>query len=456
MANFLSGFLNNLGQGITQPKGNLGDFQHAARLYNSNAFRLAPKTKYLYHVVFNVNPGALKSTAFRMQHLNTVNLLVKSVDLPGFKISVDGVQQYNRKKQVQTKLEYDPVSVVFHDDNAGITTQLWALYYGYYFADSAHSNSAGSIIRSGISNAAGFTGSSFVGELLGSGSAESATPAAYQRNTYKSTSSNKYRFGLDNYSSVPFFTSIQIFQLSRKEYQSFTLINPIITNWKHDNLDQSDTGVSANSMTVAYEAVIYGNGPVAVDNPKGFATEYYDKSPSPLSLLGGGTRSLFGTGGVLGGLGGVLGDITSGKSFSSPGALLGTLVRGANLARNTKGLSSEGIRQEGFGLLKGALGTVSNRSLGGVANVFIPKTSGFGQNISTPSFAATDAPKSGLTANQISGINASPTAQAAAFRQAQAVGALPPTATSSDLTSLLNSGSNAKLNGLARKILGNL
>jgi len=458
MANFLSGFLNNLGQGLTQPKGNLGDFRHAAKLYNSNAFRLAPKTKYLYHVVFNINPGALKSTAFKDQHISTLNLLVKSADLPGFKVTVDGVHQYNRKKQVQTKLEYDPVNITFHDDNAGITTQLWALYYGYYYADSAHGNSLGSLIRSGISGAPGFTGAGSAGQSLGTGSAESGAPAAYLRNTYKNETVNKFRYGLDNYSSVPFFTTIQIFQLSRKEYQSFTLINPIITNWKHDTVDQADaTTTSANSMTINYEAVIYGNGAVAADSPKGFATQYYDNTPSPLTLGGGGTTSLFGTGGVVSGIGSVLGDLTSGRAFSSPGALLGTLAKGANLVKNTKSLSREGLRQEAFGLIKGSLGQATNNSsLGGLSNVFIPKSGGTGQNQSTRTSSPSDAPKSGLTADQVSNINTNPAAQAAAFRQAQAVGALPATATAADLTNLLNSGANAKLNGLARKIAGSL
>jgi hypothetical protein len=44
--------------------------------------------------------------------------------------------------------------------------------------------------------------------------------------------------------------------------------------------------------------VLYGRGTVgpAVD---GFATTYYDKTPSPLSPLGGGTASLFGPGGLV-------------------------------------------------------------------------------------------------------------------------------------------------------------
>lgn len=487
MANFLKGFLSNVLQGTLSPKGNLADFSHAAKLYNSNVFRLAPKTKFLYHVVFNINPNALKSQSFKSQHISTLNLLVKTVDLPSFKVSTEAVHQYNRKKQIQTRLDYDPVSIAFHDDNAGITTQLWALYYGYYFADSAHGNSFGSVQQSGVSGVGGFTGfnasslasllpgkvgsavGSALGALskisqlgsanvggnsnLGSGSDNSNAPAAYQRNTYLDPAMNRYRYGLDNNSSFPFFTSIQIFQLSRRTYQSYTLINPIITSWKHESLDQSDTTTpSANTMTIAYEAVIYGAGAVKKGNPKGFATEYYDQTPSPLSLLGGGTTSLFGEGGVVGGISDVLGDLTSGKAFSNPSAFLGTLIKGANTYNNAKKLSKEGIRQEGFGILKTAIGATTGVNVSGVANIFVPKSGGSGQSRSTPASAVADANKSSLSASQISNITSNPAASQAALRQARAVGALPLTATINDLGPALSAGNNPKLNGIARKI----
>ena len=52
MANILNGFLDNVLQGATNPGGNLKDYQHAARLFVDDGMRLAPKTKFLYHCVF--------------------------------------------------------------------------------------------------------------------------------------------------------------------------------------------------------------------------------------------------------------------------------------------------------------------------------------------------------------------------------------------------------------------
>ena len=88
-------------------------------------------------------------------------------------------------------------------------------------------------------------------------------------------------------------------------------------------MDQSDaSGLVQSTMSCQFETVWYTRGAVSEGvAPKGFATEHYDKTPSPLSLAGGGTASLFGQGGVAAGAQDVFGDITSGAAFSSPGAL---------------------------------------------------------------------------------------------------------------------------------------
>lgn len=392
MANLLSGFLDNLGKGLTNPKGNLGDYAHAARLYNDSAFRLAPKTKFLYHVVFNLNPQALAGTNFKEQHATTLGLLVKSIDLPKFKIQVDVAQQYNRKRAVQTKLEYEAINVAFHDDNLGITTALWSLYYGYYFADSSHGASTGASKQANPVNRSGFK--DFVGtlipgvtSLLGQSRAPTGeTPTiipGYQKQTLY-MEKNVFRYGLDRDVSYPFFSSIQIFQLSRHQYQSFTLVNPIITGWQHDNMDNSQSAeTSANKMTVMYESVIYGQGKVSTGNPTGFATNYYDKSPSPLSLLGGGKIGLFGQGGILGGVSDIVGGIANSSAYASTGALLGTLIKGASVINNAKKLTSEGLRQEAFGVVTGAINASTGVNVSGVANILFPKSGGTGQTQST-------------------------------------------------------------------------
>ena len=262
MANIFNGFLDNLVNGALSPKGDMADYAHAARLYTDDNFRLAPKQKFLYHVTLNLNENVINKIlpGWVQRHSNEVNMLVKSVTMPKFDIQTETKNKYNRKKNVQTRIDYAPVNIVFHDDNNSIVTQLWTAYYNYYFVDGTY------------------------GSRDGAG-APNQTARPYDRfNTYMGSPRNGDRFGLDNNQYEPFFTSIQISQMARHQYLTLTLVNPIIESWQHDTLENSvGADPVQNSMTVAYESVFYADGPIDEGNsPKGFGTVHYDNTPSPL------------------------------------------------------------------------------------------------------------------------------------------------------------------------------
>ncbi len=349
MANKITPFLNNLVQGALNPKGNLGDYQHGARLYVDDAFRLAPKVKFLYHVTFNINADASSVIPqLAQKHRNEINMLVKSVDLPKYDISTEVKHQYNRKRVVQKRLDYAPINITFHDDNYGVTTAMWEAYYRYYYRDGNY----------GTTDAAG--------------SPDTSAKGPYNKfNVFKKDFKNRY--GFDNDSSKSFFDSIVIYQMARQEYTSFTLVNPMISSWSHDTMDQAVSEVVQSQMQLQYETVWYSRGQVVEGvAPKGFATEHYDLTPSPLSLAGGGATRLFGQGGIAAGARDVFGDITSGNVG------LSTILKAGNIVRNTKNLSKDGIRQEGFEILKGAIGDTAGINVSGVANTVFPKNAGNG------------------------------------------------------------------------------
>jgi len=226
----------------------LRDPQHAARLFVDDQFRLAPKHKFLFHVAFNINPAALSDSSLIQRHRNEINMLVKSCDLPNFSVQSETLNQYNRKKNIQTMMKYNAINITFHDDNMGLVNYLWQNYYSYYYAD----------------------------PLV------STDPSAYNRTATKNGSFIKVPYGLDNGSTLPFFNYITIYQMARHEYVSYTLHTPLITAWNHNKLDSSATGVHDNSVTVAYEAVSYASGDVITGDPEGFGQEHYDTGSSSL------------------------------------------------------------------------------------------------------------------------------------------------------------------------------
>lgn len=240
---------------VGNPKGNLGDWRHASRLFVTGDQRLAPKVPFLYHVYFSLGDKVKKIAPDLVNKYNTeIGMLVSSADLPQYSANVEQKKQYNRWKNVTTSIRYNNVTIDFHDDNFGVTARLLEAYYKYMFADGTN--------------------------ILG----YKKTPSD---SAYQGATRNNYNFGLDNKLSTPFFKSIQITQLSRKTYTSYTLINPVITDWSHPRVESAGTSTLKNTITVAYEAVDYTRGYVDTSDqgdPAGFgATEHYDKTPSPIS-----------------------------------------------------------------------------------------------------------------------------------------------------------------------------
>lgn len=348
MANILNGFLDNVLAGATNPGGNLKDYQHAARLFTDDAFRLAPKSKFLFYTVFELSASAQKvMPQLDQRHKQEINMLVKAIDLPKFQIQTVTKNMYNRKKNLQTAIEYDPINITFHDDNLGLTSTLMEAYFRYYYRD-------------------------------GNYRTDGVAPPYAARNTYGTPQSQNFRYGLDNDHTEPFFNKITIYQMARHEYIAYTLVNPLVTGLTHDQMDASAGGeVTQNQITVAYETVFYSRGPVGEDSPAGFGRSHYDSTPSPLSLRGGGTTSLLGQGGVVGGISDIIGDIAGG-TFN-----LGTALNVFNTYKNAKNLTKEGLRQEGFSILKSALGDITKEAVGGISDVNFPKQSGNGGTAST-------------------------------------------------------------------------
>jgi hypothetical protein len=245
----------------------LRDARHAHQIYTQNNFAFAPKTKYMYHVRFDPNDeigNSATSNVFRFQ--KELGVLVKSADLPSFRASVENKNQYNRKKNVQTRVDYQDCRISFHDDNTGVTRALLEEYYRYYFVD-ANKNT------NGVDGAYG------------------------PRDKYFARVPN---YGLNNNKRTPFFKSITIYQLSRRNWVAYTLVNPLLTAWDHGSVESSATDFNENTISVAYEAVQYTSGTVSGNTPAGFADQSvgYDVTPSPLGYLdnsmipGGGEKGL--------------------------------------------------------------------------------------------------------------------------------------------------------------------
>lgn len=244
------------------------DYAHASRLYRDNKFALAPKLGFLYYVVFNINENAIIDKKFT-EDKRKVGLLVKRIDLPKFQIKNEKLNQYNRKTVVQTKIDYSNVQIEFHDDNSDVTNRLWMNYYKHYYVDSNY------------------------GDVNVGSAAGEFRPRAYGDTKY-GPDNNAY--GLyNNGEPNPFFNNIEIYVLHQGEFTKFTLVNPIISEWRHDTLNQSEGNkLLSNSMSIDYENVFYKLGKITKGvDPATFGIEYYDPVGSPYEFSDSNSQSGF-------------------------------------------------------------------------------------------------------------------------------------------------------------------
>lgn len=260
----------------------LRDFTHASKIFRGASFEKAPKLKFLFHVYFAFNEIEYNNgTIGTLTDKEPFGVLVKTVKLPSFQLITHDLNQYNRKRVVQTKIRYEPVDITFHDDSSNIITKLWNEYYTYYYNDSKNYN------NSQFQGATGYVPPAFSSETL-----------TGDRNIYKNQINRNSSWGYigeTNTSSAikkSFFKYITVFGFNQHKFTAYTLVNPILTRASHDTYSYSEgNGTMEISMTVNYETVIYNQGAMDGQRPENIATQFglesvYDRRLSPITEPG--------------------------------------------------------------------------------------------------------------------------------------------------------------------------
>ena len=374
-------FLQSFGQGFFGVDG-LKDYTHASKIFATNGYELAPRFKFLFHVYFNINTTDIPQlqAAYGSGNSSTIGLMVKSVDLPKFKIDTAVMNQYNRKRVVQTKVRYEPSRIVFHDDQSDLIRNMWYNYYAYYYKDpsqqyqgvSATSGTIGKLQT--LSNGFNYNTNDIYAQ-----SRLSADWGYVGESYYDGTNR-----GIQPNGKPPFFRDITIYGLSQKKYASWVLINPLISSWSSDTYDYAEgAGTLQNDVQIEYETVKYYSGAVGKAQPSntvaGFADPaHYDIQPSGITRPGG-TASVFGQGGMIDALTGSVQDLQA--LADGTGGLQNVLgaVQTAGTAYNTfknKSISSilrPELQQQAQNILTYSLPNQTRAAVNSINGQFFPR-----------------------------------------------------------------------------------
>lgn len=383
----MSGFFQNL---LKDTAGSffgsdfLRDYTHASKTFRPNAYENAPKFKFLFHVYFQLNPTL--GTIVAPTNIN-YGLLVKTVKLPGFNLEVSPLNQYNRKRLIQTKIKYDPVTITFHDDNGNLIRRMWKGYYNYYYADGTKPQ----VVFNGA------RGSATTPQLTGGGGFAGETDATYNSRTqYQPSITGNESWGYQGSTSdptgqkIPFFKNITVFGFNQHNFVAYTLINPLITAFSHDTYDYAQgNGTMEHQMTLDYETVVYNEGAIDGKDPSNIVTGFgdeanYDRTLSPIARPGA-NSNILGQGGLVDGVGGAIDALSNGNILGAIQAA-GTTY---NTFKNTN-------------ILKIAKSEVVN----GIINS-VGQTPNRNVNVATPIFGAIQS-RIGIAGAKLSGALSSP------------------------------------------------
>lgn len=191
-----------------------------------------PKPKFLFAVKFfktaDLSISSLDSATLQRAREGVV-FQVKTIDRPKFQIQTDTLNQYNKKRVVQTQIQYQPVTITFHDDISEKVLTLWKDYYRFYYHD---------------------------------GNKFSPTQWTYDQTAPEFQQGTGWGFRGYNLSGQPnnmhYFDRIELYQFFGRRYSKFTYVHPVITMFDHDANDYADgTTGSGIVMQFDYEGIIY-------------------------------------------------------------------------------------------------------------------------------------------------------------------------------------------------------
>lgn len=157
---------------------------------------------------------------------NGISFKIYSIDKPSVDLTTTTLNQYNRKRNVYSKLDYHPLNIKIYDTPDDITLSLWKNYYMYYFGDGRYNSS-----EKQLSYESNVTDPAFLDALNWGLNPE-------RENTY-------------------FFQRVELYAIFGHLYTQINVINPKISKVDWQNFDYNSSDPSEMSLSLNFEAIEY-------------------------------------------------------------------------------------------------------------------------------------------------------------------------------------------------------
>lgn len=189
------------------------------KLFNPYGYNI-PKQKFMYYVNFVPSNSEL----IDIRENQRLNFSVKRIDRLQMQYDVQELNQYNKHRLIQTRIQYQPLSFTLHDLVDETALRMIECYNRFYYGDFLNKNN-----------------NSWNYDITG-GAFESTPNWGLNTNF---TGNNGY-----------FFSRIEIYEIYNQSYTQVNFINPKFTNIDFQNLDQEVSQGNEVNVTFKYEGVV--------------------------------------------------------------------------------------------------------------------------------------------------------------------------------------------------------
>jgi len=215
----------------------------AAKLYTSGSdFQPAPRQQHQFVVVFNLYPDVIDTfqrpnQQFLKSFRDRLHFICHTVDAPNFSVVQDIVNQYNRKRVINRKVEFDPMTIRMYDTHDGLAIKFVKLLYEFEF------NSARLYMKKG------------------SGTVDTYETHNYTQNVFQDSDQFKrtHKFGLREFDidKHRLLKSIDFYQLAGKIYTKTRVVHPRLSRMDMDSFDYSSSQPVNVAMAFTYENLLF-------------------------------------------------------------------------------------------------------------------------------------------------------------------------------------------------------
>ncbi|MBR18711.1 MAG: hypothetical protein CMA64_00945 [Euryarchaeota archaeon] len=229
----------------------------AAHLYKSGTSD-SPRRADQFFIVFNLYPTQnddfLQSKySYIKDFRDRLHFLCHTVEGPKFQIQQDVMNQYNRKRIINRKIDFDPVSIRMYDTIDGLGMRFMKLLYEFEFQGARlYKESSGSEFGS---SSAGNTNSEV---------------SNYQESVLTNSGNfkNTHNFGMraqpGNYHRL--LKSIDFYQVAGRLYSKARMIHPRLSRMDMDQFDYSSSAIANISMGFQYENLVFEEVAVKIED----------------------------------------------------------------------------------------------------------------------------------------------------------------------------------------------